>query len=130
MERPRVELVAVGDLGDAAEIHHRDPVGDVAHDREIVRDEQVAELQPFLQVLEQVDDLALDRDVERGDRLVADNKSRLERKRARDPDTLTLPARELVRIALGHVGEETDLAEELGDPVMLAAAVLDQAIDA
>src|SRR5262245_33198902 len=43
MLRIGVELVAVGDLGDAAQIHHRHPVGDVAHDREIVGDEQVRE---------------------------------------------------------------------------------------
>ena len=31
----------VADLDDPAEVHHRDPVGDVAHDGEVVGDEQV-----------------------------------------------------------------------------------------
>src|SRR5262245_17768578 len=102
MLRIGVELVAVGDFRDPAEIHHRDAVGAVAHHREVVRDEQVRELKPFLQVLEQVDDLALDRDVERRHRLVADDEARLERERARDADALALPARKLVRISLRH----------------------------
>ena len=58
------------DLDDAAEIHHRDAVADVPHDREIVRDEQDREAELALQVAQQVEDLRLDRDVERGDRLV------------------------------------------------------------
>ena len=52
--------------------HHADPLGDVPHHRQIVRDEQVGQAQRLLQVLEQVEDLGLDRDVERRDRLVAD----------------------------------------------------------
>ena len=55
------------------EVHHRDAVGDVLHHREVVRDEEVGEAQAPLQVLQQVDDLRLDRDVERRHRLVADD---------------------------------------------------------
>ena len=72
---------------------------------------------------QQVDDLALDRDVERGDRLVADDEARLERERARDADALALPARELVRIAFRHVGKQADLAEQRLDPLALLLAV-------
>ena len=48
---------------------------------------------------EQVDDLRLDRDVERGDRLVADEHVGLHGERAGDGDALALAAGELVRIA-------------------------------
>ena len=48
---------------------------------------------------EQVDDLRLDRHVERGDRLVADEQVGLHGERAGDGDALALAARELVRIA-------------------------------
>ena len=48
---------------------------------------------------EQVDDLRLDRHVERGDRLVADQHVGLHRERARDRDALALAAGELVREA-------------------------------
>ena len=37
-------------LDDPAEVHHRDAVGEVADDREVVGDEQVREAEPRLQV--------------------------------------------------------------------------------
>ena len=52
-------------LDDLAEIHHGDAVGDMAHHRQIMRDEQEAEPEARLQGLQQVDDLRLDRDIER-----------------------------------------------------------------
>ena len=67
----REQLGLVGDLDDAAEIHHRDAMADMLDHGEIVRDEQIGEAVLALQVDQQVDDLRLDRDVERGDRLVA-----------------------------------------------------------
>ena len=39
----------------------------------------------------------------------------LHRERARDGDALALPARELVRIALGEIGIEPDPREPVGD---------------
>ena len=67
----------------------------------------------MLQVLEQVQDLRLHGDVERRDRLVADDQLRLQRERARDPDPLPLAARELVRVAVVVLGAETDPGEQL-----------------
>ncbi len=45
-------------------------------------------------------------------------KRRLERQRPRDADALALPAGKLVRIALGHVGKQPDLSEQLGDAIL------------
>ena len=41
MERVVVQVVGRRDLHDLAEVHDRDPVGDVADDRQVVRDEEV-----------------------------------------------------------------------------------------
>ena len=102
-------------LDDAAEIHHRDAVADVLDHREIVRDEQVGELPLALQVLQQVDDLRLDRDVERRHRLVADDQLGPERQRAGDADALALAARELVRV-VGHLRRpQADAREQRRD---------------
>jgi hypothetical protein len=57
-----------------------------------------------LQVLQQVDDLRLDRHVERRHRLVADDQLRAPGQRPGDADALALAAGELVRIALGVSG--------------------------
>ena len=82
-------------------------------DREVVRDEEVREIELPLQLLEQVDDLRLDRDIERRDRLVEDHEVRVDRERASDADALALAARELVRVAGGGVRREADDLEQL-----------------
>ena len=63
-------------------------------------DEQVGQAELLLQVFEQVDDLGLDRDVERRDRLVGDDEIGVGRERAGDADALPLAAGELVRVAV------------------------------
>ena len=66
-----------------------------------------------LQVLQQVDDLRLDRDVERGDRLVADDQLGIDRERPGDADALALAAGELVRIAPRMLGQQADHGQKL-----------------
>ena len=114
-QRLRIGVARVGEqfvgrrgLDDAAEIHHGDAVGDVLHHREIVRDEDVGEAEPPLQVAQQVEHLRADRHVERRDRLVAHDQLRLDRERARDHDALALPAGEFVRIARREARLEPD----------------------
>ena len=111
----RYSVLGLGELDDPAEVHHGDAIADVLHDLEVVRDEQVGQPLGVLQILEQVDDLRLDRDVERADRLVAHDELRLDRERARDPDPLALAAGELVRVAARRVVAQPDLREQLVD---------------
>ena len=111
------QLVGGRILDDAAEVHDGHLAGDVAHDGQIVGDEEVGEPEPLLQLLQQVDHLALDRHVERGDRLVADDDARVDGQRPGDADALALAARELVGIAQRHVGEEPDHLQQLGDAI-------------
>ena len=66
-------------LDEPPEIHHADAVGDVRDHREVVGDEEVGEAELALQVLHQVQDLRLHRDVERRGRLVADQEIRIAR---------------------------------------------------
>ena len=115
MERALVELRRRRDLDDRAEVHDGDAIRDVAHHRQVVGDEEVRELELVLQLLEQVDDLSLDRDVERRDRLVGDDEVGVERERAREPDPLPLAAGELVGVAPRGVLRQADGAQELSD---------------
>ena len=80
-------------------IHHRHAAADVLDQPQVVRDEQVGQLQLLLQIHQQVDDLRLHRHVERRHRLVGDDQRRVQRERARQADALPLAAAELVRIA-------------------------------
>src|SRR5258708_4094255 len=97
MARIGEQLDLVGDLDDTAEIHHRDAMADMRDDGEIVRDEQIRETVPALQVDQKIDHLRLDRDIERGYRLVADDEARSERQRPCDADALAPAARKHIR---------------------------------
>ena len=79
-----------------------------------------------LQAGEQVQDLALDRDVEPGGRLVGDDQPGRQRERAGDADAARLAARELVRVAPEEVRAEADHREQaprLGRQIARARAV-------
>ena len=122
------ELAPVGQLGDPAEVHHRHPVADVLDDAHVVGDEDVGQPELALELLEQVQDLRLDRDVERRHRLVADDEVGLEDERAGDADALALAAGELVRVAPRVVRLEADQVHHLGDllpPLGVAAEAVD-----
>src|SRR5713226_1461506 len=88
----------VGQLDDLAQIHHQHALADVLHHGEIVGDEKVSQPALLLEVLQQIDDLRLHRDIERADRLVTDDQLRFHRQRAGDADPLALAAAEFVRI--------------------------------
>jgi len=61
------------ELDDRFRMRDGDPSGEAPRDAQIVGDEQVGQRVPTLQPLRQIEDLRLDRQVERGDRLVADH---------------------------------------------------------
>ena len=88
---------------------------------QVVGDEDVGELQLALQVAQEVQHLGLDRDVERGDRLVGDDQLRPQRQRPGDPDPLPLAAGEFVREAVVVLRGEADGLEELLDALLALA---------
>ncbi len=113
-----VQRLGGRELDDLAEVHDRDPVRDLADDREVVGDEDVGQVEVVLEVLQQVEDLRLNRDVERRHRLVADDQLRLQRDRAGDADPLPLAARELVRVAVVVLRVEADAGEQILDATL------------
>ncbi len=93
-----VEVTGRAGLDHSAGIHHEHPFGDPRHDAEIVSDpdQRHPELAP--QLVDQAEHLLLDRDVERGRRLVGDQHLRPHRHGHRDHHALSLPAGQLVRV--------------------------------
>ncbi len=85
-------------LHDLARVHHDDAVADLRDDAEVMRDEQHGHPEVALQLAEQLEDLGLDRDVERGGGLVGDQQLRLVRQRHRDHRPLAHATRERVRV--------------------------------
>src|SRR5580704_15129755 len=108
-----VDLVLGLDFHYLAEIHHGDAIADVPHHAQIMGDEEVGQSQPILQFIEQVDDLRLDRHVEGGDGLVADDEARAERQRSRNADALALTAREFMGISASELAREADELHQL-----------------
>ena len=86
-------------LDDFAALHHDNAVGEMANDRQVVGDEDIGKPQPVAQLGEQVDDLDLDRYVQRRDGFIAHDQFGLGGKGPGNRDTLTLAAGKLMRIA-------------------------------
>jgi hypothetical protein len=72
VDRGRVELVVRGELDELAYVHDAYPVGNMAHEPEVVRDHEVREPEFLLEIEKKIQDLRLDRNVERRDGLIGD----------------------------------------------------------
>ena len=124
MPRRPVQRLGRTDLAQLAQVHHRHPVADLLDQREVVRDEQVAQPELGAQLLQQVEHLGLDQHVERGDRLVAHDQRRVQRDRPGDRHPLALAAGQLARAPPPvHVGVETHQVEQLPHAPAPAAGV-------
>jgi predicted RNA-binding protein YlqC (UPF0109 family) len=113
----RVRLLRAGDDGGSralfdrqAPVEHDDLVGDLADDAHVVRDEQHAQVELAHEPAEQVEDAALNRDVEGRGGLVGDEQMGRSAERHRDQHALQLAARHLVRVG----GEDPFGIAELG----------------
>ncbi len=121
-QRPRVGMLRLGDhrlcrpgLHQPPQVHHRQHVADVAHGRQVVRDEEDRDAELCAQVPHQVQDGALHRDVERRGDLVGDQDFGANRECPRDRHALSLTTGETAR-ELAHHGRrvEVDELEQLG----------------
>jgi hypothetical protein len=100
------------DFDGMAQIHDQDALADVFHHGEIVRDEEQGNAAFALDVLEQVDDLCLDRNVKSADRFIANQQAWFNRESARDTDALALTAAEFVRVTEGVFLKKTNRVEK------------------
>ena len=108
MQPTAAHRTRVGELDDLAEIHHRDAVGDVPHQRQVVRDEQVGDAEAAaagrlsrLMTCAWIETSSADTGSSHTD------DRRVHRERARDADALALPAGEFVRIAADELGADS-----------------------
>ena len=80
-------------------------------------DEQVSQVELLLQVAQQVEDLRLNRNVERRHGLITDDELRPERQGAGDAKPLALAAGKLVRVTALIIGAEPDKLKQLCHPL-------------
>ena len=118
MDRVVEDLVGLRQLDHVAEVHDADAVGDVLDDGQVVRDEHVGQVLVLLEVEQQVDDLGLNRHVQRGNSLVADDELRVRGERTGDADALPLSAGELVREAVQEVRREAAFVHDVQDELL------------
>ena len=76
------------DLDELAGVQHARPVAELRDHAQVVRDQDHGGAVPVAQVAHERQDLGLDRDVERGGRLVCHEQRRLVGERGRDHDAL------------------------------------------
>ena len=100
MRRAGVKVVHPRLLDDMTGIHDGDVMGEAGDDAEIVRDPDDGGAELGLQPLDELDDLRLDRHVERRRRLVGDDQFRRAGERHGDHDALAHAAGELVGIVV------------------------------
>ena len=103
-------------------------IGHVAHDGQVVRDEEVGQAALALQVLHDVEHLRLHAHVERRRGLVANQELGLRGQRARDRNALALAARELVRELVDIARSQAHRRQQLGHAGTLLAIVGDDAV--
>src|SRR5690554_1278077 len=85
-------------LHDLPAVHHDHAVAHLRNDAEVVRDQEHRHAETVTEPRNQLQDLGLDRHVERGGRLVGDQEVRLAGERDGDHHALALAARELMRV--------------------------------
>ncbi len=99
-----------------AEIHDDDLVGEVAHECQVVTDEDHRLAVLSLDPQQQVDHRRLHRHVQRGNRLIGDQQVGVAGKGAGDGDALLLPARELARQSVAQRGGQAHHFEQVFHP--------------
>ena len=102
------EGVRGGLLDDLPLFHDQNPIGEIAHHRQVVGDKQIGQAQLFAQLYQQVKDLRLGRHIQRRHRLVADHQPGLEDQRPGNADTLALATGELVGQTRQTAARKTD----------------------
>ena len=99
------------------QIHHADIIADMADNCKVMRHKQVCDSGFSLNFFKKVNDLCLNRHIQRRDRLVTDDKLRIARQRACNAKPLALTAAHLMREAMAHRRIKIDGIQQFIDPV-------------
>lgn len=111
------------EFADPSGVEDEHSIADVADDGEVVGDEQQGDAGVVLHLHEQVEELGLNRDVEGGDDLVAEQHLRFENEGPGDRDPLTLSPGKLVDATVAEaVRVEFDSSKDVVGQVLVAVA--------
>ena len=118
----RIRIFPISPFDDLAQVHNRHSFAHMPDHRQIMGNEQIGQPQIIFQLDQQVDDLGLNRDIQRRDRFVQHQQLGAERQGPGDADPLPLSTGELVGVFLGVTGMETHQFQEFLYLVGIGAA--------
>jgi hypothetical protein len=96
--------LSLGHFHNLPQVHHHDSMAYVFNHRQVVCDKQQRQAEAFLQILQQVHNLRLDRNIESAHWLIADQQPRIKRQGAGDANPLPLSPAKFVRIPRKSAG--------------------------
>ena len=108
MEGGAIEFERRSDLNNPSKVHDGHTLAQVFDHREVVRDKEVGQTKLLLDIIEEVDDLGLNREIKSGDGFVGDDQFRFHRQGAGNADALPLPAGEFMGITIKDIAAEAD----------------------
>ena len=100
MERFCEQLIRGCMFNNFSKIHDRNLIAEVLHDTQIMTDKEKRNMRLFLKILKDVQNLSLDGNIKRRERLVSHKQFRRNGKRPCYADPLSLPPTELVWITV------------------------------
>ena len=120
------------DFDDEAQIHDSDAVGQIGRAGQVVGDVDHADVVLVAQILQQIQDFGPDRYVQHRHRLIGHQVDGVQDQRTGDGDPLSLPARELLGIAIHEAGGwlQARLLERDGDHLQLFLGAARQLVNA
>jgi hypothetical protein len=118
MPRALKEVPRCRQFYDLPDVHDGNSRRNEFNDGEVMRYKQVRQIEPLLQILEEIQDLRLDGHIESRDRFIGDNELRIERKRPCDTYALSLPSGKRVRVSSQILAVEIDQLHEFTDPIL------------
>ena len=89
-----------------------------------MRNKEIRQVHLLLQIPEEVDNLCLNRNIQSGNRLIADNKLRLDGKGSCDTDSLTLTAGKLMRETACVLTVKANGFQQLTDTLFPAPGII------
>ena len=113
MGRGSQHLLFKSGFNNAPVVHHRNPVGNMRNQWQIVTDQKQRQVVALLHGLKQIEDLRLKRRIDGTRRLIGNQQPRFIADSERDPGSLTGAARQLERVQLLLAIPDPDLPEKI-----------------
>lgn len=122
MERFCEQLIRSCMFNNFPQVHNRNLIAEILDNAQIMTDKEKRNTRRFLKILEDVEDLSLDGNIERRERLISHKQFRRNGKRSRYADPLPLPPAEFVWITVEHIMSNPHAFQQMNNLVFELSA--------